>query len=379
MNAAGPRRLGLVLCSGLDQPIPSTRIAVLNMLPRLRAAGWEPVLLFTPERPTETPALEGVAERALAERCDAVLLQKVRGTAALALAQRLRAAGVPTVYAVCDLVDPAMAEATTATVIVTDFLRSLYPAALQPRIHVVHDGIERPEARKTQWRNDTGSAGRPLAAVLVTSAELNALPALGGVPPWLALRIVGRYAAGRERRRQVRWAFAAQPWRERLAFARFLLNRRIACVPWSAEGVYAEMAAADIGVIPVDTGEPGAAAGVPPAWQVKSENRLTLKMSMGLPVIATPIPSYEPIIEHGVNGFFARTPADWRTCLQALRDPARRREMGAAARARVERTYSMDAQGRRLAAVLQGVAAAADAPHPRAAATPRGGTAGIQE
>lgn len=347
-----------MLCSGLDQPIPSTRIAILNILPRLQAAGWVPVVLFSPGQPTETPILDGVAERALIERCDVVLLQKVRGNSALELTRLLKEAGIPTVYAVCDLVEPMMVEATTATVIVTDFLRSLYPPALQSRIHVVHDGIERPEAHKTIWREDIGNASRPLQAVLVTSAELCTLPALDAIPPWLTLRVVGRFATGPARRRQIRWSFLARGWTERSEFLRFLLNRRINCVPWSADGVYTEMAAADIGVIPLDTNNAARALSPAPAWKVKSENRLTLKMSMGLPVVATPIPSYEPVIEHGVNGFFASTPADWRACLMALRDPARRKEMGAAARAHVAPRYSRDVQAERFVAVLQSVAAA---------------------
>lgn len=123
------------------------------------------------------------------------------------------------------------------------------------------------------------------------------------------------------------------------------------------------MAQADIAVIPIDTREAPTASNLPPAWKVKSENRLTLKMALGLPVVATPIPSYESIVEHGVNAFFVRTPADWRTCLDALRDPARRREMGSAARASVSRRYSMDAQARRLTAVLDSLAPTAALQH----------------
>ena len=350
-------RVGLVLCSSSAQPIPSTRIAVLNMLPFFLSAGLQPRVLFEPLQPSETPDLTAVAALAINAGCDVVLLQKVRGLGAVALAHQLRAAGVRTVYIVCDLVDVPMVEATDATVVVTEYLRSLYPQRLMPRIHVVHDGIEQPSAGKDDWGSATGARHCPLKAVLVTSACLERLPVLGHPPAWLNVRIVGRYTRGLRKWREMRWTWATQSAAERLERVRFLLDRRIECVPWDPEGVYREMMQADIAVIPVEAVAADTGASVPLAWQVKSENRLTMKMSMGLPVIATPIPSYETVIEHGVNGFFARSARDWEACLSFLRDPARRREMGLAARASVMNTYSMQAQAAKLISVLREVCA----------------------
>ena len=170
------RRVGFVLCSSSEQPIPSTRISVLNMLPFLRAAGLETFILFAPVRPSETPDLSGVVARAREVDCEVVVLQKVRGPGAVVLVKQLAAAGVRTVFAVCDVVDPPMAEATDATVVVTAYLRSLYPLALQARIYVVHDGIERPLIGKSDWGSERGRANVPLKAVLVTSASIERLP-----------------------------------------------------------------------------------------------------------------------------------------------------------------------------------------------------------
>jgi hypothetical protein len=344
--------VGFVLCSSVLHPIPSTRIAVLNMLPYLQATVWQTRILFEPSTPNETPDLSGVAGRAVEAGCNVVVLQKVKGAGAVALAQQLRAAGIRTVYMVCDLVDVPMAAATDATIVVTDYLKSLYPSALQDRIHSVHDGIERPDActRYPDTRVNAGSG--PLQAVLVTSAALRSLPALGQMPPWLRVRIVGRYASGIQRWREQYREWVVQP-QARLAYLHFLANQNISCVPWHADGVYLEMQQADVGIIPIDTYPAVPNSGLPPSWKVKSENRLTMKMSIGLPVIATPIPSYEPIIEHGVNGFFASSVQDWQTCLRALRDPARRHEMGKAARISVAEKYSMHTQAVKLLQVLQ--------------------------
>lgn len=344
-----PQRIGFVLCSNSAYPLPSTRIATLNVMPRLKQAGWDPVILLEPETPTETPDLGGLYERSIQSGCTVVVFQKVRGPQAVELASTLEAAGVRTVFLVCDVVDPSMVAVTSATVAVTKFLRSLYPEYLQTRIHVVHDGIEAPDERKTNWGEGCGTRLRPLTASLVTSAELNQLPQIVHPPVWLRVRIVGRYATGRQHLKHIRRAFLAMHGSAKLAYLQFLLNRRIQCVPWHPTGVYGELHCADIGLLPVNTDSTAQTL----SWQVKSENRLTLKMSMALPVIATPIPSYEDVIEHGVTGLLARSRADWARCLESLRDPAYRKSMGAAAREAVRLRFSVDEQTKLLIEVLR--------------------------
>jgi glycosyltransferase involved in cell wall biosynthesis len=78
-----------------------------------------------------------------------------------------------------------------------------------------------------------------------------------------------------------------------------------------------------------------------------------MKMCVGLPVIATPIPSYEPIIEHGRNGFLARSRQEWIEYLNVLRDPTLRKSIGEQARESVLRRYSMQEQARLLVGILQ--------------------------
>ena len=348
-------RLGFILCSSPQRPLPSTRIAVLNLQAPLAAAGYQCSILHAPLQPSETPALTLQAED-IAGRCDVVVFQKTRGPSVVALAAALRRCGVRTVFMVCDRVDAEMVAATDATIVVTAYLRSLYPRALQPKIHVVHDGIENEDACKHVWQDGRGSPALPLQAVLVTSASLSHLPAMPAPPAWLRVHIVGNYPPLRERLPQLRKQWSIYTGHERLRMLRFLLNRRIRRVAWDSAGVYQEMAQADIGVLPITPGAPRWGREHAQAWRRKSENRLTLKMAMGLPVIATPIPAYEQLIEPGVNGFLAHTPADWALCLEALRDPARRRAMGAAARASVLPRFSVASQLHAFLAVLDGLA-----------------------
>src|SRR5262245_13402553 len=304
-------KIGFVLLSNSSQPMPSTRIAVLNMFPFLRAAGFEPQVLFEPAQPTETPDLTTLPDRVRRGDFRLVVFQKVHGPSVEAFVRHLSAMGTRTVYAVCDIVDLAMVAATDATVAVTAHLRSLYPLDCQSKIYVVHDGIEQPDARKTTWRMDGGSRNRPLRAILVTSDNQESLPLIDALPEWLEVMIVGRYPprgqAGK-RLRDVFWKMAAKrDARARLAYLRFLRNRRIRCFSWDPVGVYDRLRQADIGIIPIRPDDN------PEGWNLKSENRLTMKMCLGLPVIATPIPSYEAVIEHGRNAFLARTQADWLT------------------------------------------------------------------
>lgn len=348
-----PVKVGFVLLSNSRKPIPSTRIAVLNMFPFLIAANYEPHIVFEPESGAERPDVSGIGPRIVAEGFDIVVFQKVMGPSVEALVRELGQAGVRTVFCVCDVIDPVMAELTDATVTVTEFLKSLYPAALQHKIHVVHDGIEHPELERLPVSARHGTRADPLRAVLVTSASLESVPQIVSPPSWLSVSIVGRYAPGAfQRLREARWALVLRHrGAARLQYLRFLANRRIHCLPWNAVTVYDHMRAADIGIIPVDD-QAGADPARVPSWQVKSENRLSMKMSLGLPVVATPIPSYLPLIKQGENGFLARNSKEWMTYLETLRDPVVRERVGREARASVLQRYSREEQARLLIGVL---------------------------
>jgi hypothetical protein len=354
-----PVKIGFVLLSNSARPIPSTRIAVLNMFPYLRQAGFDPRIVFEPEGSEEKPDLSGLAERLIVERFEIVVLQKVHGASVEAFVRELSDAGIKTVYVVCDLINLSMAEAASATVVVTDYLRDQYPELLREKIHVVHDGIEEKWNFKILRSEHRGSRARPLHAVLVTSAPMSIIPQIGIPPEWLHITILGRYSENQPPMKRLRGAMRTvmshASWADRIRCLQFLASPRIHCLAWSLERVREQLCTADIAIIPIDDAEVQTADGLPPMWKRKSENRLTLKMSAGLPVITTPIPSYEPVIVHGVNGFFARSLAEWGACFEALRDPALRERMGAAAKASVVNRYSMEEQSRRLIAVLHGL------------------------
>ena len=356
-----PGKIGFVLLSRAESPAPSTRIAVLNMFPFLREAQFDPHIVFEPAQNNETPDVSGLSTRLQAEGFQIIYFQKVHGQSVVDLACELRALGIKTVFGVCDLVDQAMASATDITITVTDYLKSLYPAPLQSKIFVVHDGIEQPLLHKVDWGTHSGSRAQPLRAVLVTAMALDRLPVLVTPPNWLHVTVVGRYPDEdnrQQRFRAARWQFVAQAgWPARLQYLRFLANPRIKRESWNAKRVYAAMQQADIGIIPIES---HASSGAVTGWKVRSENRLTLKMAIGLPVIATPIPAYEPVIKQGQNGFLAGNLAEWHRALAALRDPALRRKIAQQARLSALSGYSMERQAEKLIAVLHGLLSCAE-------------------
>lgn len=348
-----PIKIGFILLSNSKNPIPSTRIVVLNMLPYLRAAGFDPHIVFDPEIASMTPDLDGLADKIKAAGFKIIFLQKVFGNSVFQLVKKLRSEGIKTVFSICDLVIPDICAETDATIVVTEYLKSCYPKELQYKISVVHDGIERPEIHKDNWGTNSGSTHNPLRAILVTSFALDRLPLLGTPPHWLHVTIVGRYPPAQskyKRLKAIRWELENKAiWSEKWRYFKFLTNRRITCEAWGSDSVYQHLKDADIGIIPIEVDPVRDRVG---AWKVKSENRLTLMMAMGLPVVATPIPSYEEVIRQRVNGFLARSTREWMDHLSSLRSPLLRQEIGVNARQTAINRYSMDFQAERLIKVL---------------------------
>lgn len=74
----------------------------------------------------------------------------------------------------------------------------------------------------------------------------------------------------------------------------------------------------------------------------KSNNRLTQLMSIGMPVVAYPLPSYKEIIIHGHNGFLVETRKEWEDILKNLEDYKLRERVGKQARDDIYNKYSIE-------------------------------------
>lgn len=109
---------------------------------------------------------------------------------------------------------------------------------------------------------------------------------------------------------------------------------------WSETREVQDIRDMDIGIMPLpDT----------PWMRGKCGYKLIQYMACGLPVVASPVGVNSQIVEHGVNGFLAKTEEDWCNALQMLiRDPSLRERMGNAGRRKVEENYNLKVQGPRL-------------------------------
>jgi glycosyltransferase involved in cell wall biosynthesis len=116
---------------------------------------------------------------------------------------------------------------------------------------------------------------------------------------------------------------------------------------WSEEAEVPFLQSLNIGLMPLtDT----------PWARGKCGYKLIQYMACGVPVIASPVGVNAEIVEHGVNGFLASSEAEWVEALRTLlHDPALRVRMGEAGRRKVERDYSLQVWGPRVAQMLREV------------------------
>lgn len=114
---------------------------------------------------------------------------------------------------------------------------------------------------------------------------------------------------------------------------------------WSIDGVFADVLACDIAILPLPSGE----------WfQHKSSNRLIMMHALGMPVIASLIPSYRALARNGVNGLYVASDDEFATCLETLRDPDLREAFGTRARRDLGARYALESIGAMWHAAIMG-------------------------
>jgi glycosyltransferase involved in cell wall biosynthesis len=111
--------------------------------------------------------------------------------------------------------------------------------------------------------------------------------------------------------------------------------------PWSEATEAAELAACDVGVMPLPATE----------WaQGKCGLKLLQFMASSRPVVASPVGFNTELVADGRNGLLAADEAGWEAALRRLHeDPALARRLGEAGRHTVEQHYSLSAGVRQVA------------------------------
>ena len=117
---------------------------------------------------------------------------------------------------------------------------------------------------------------------------------------------------------------------------------------WGRETEAQQVAEFDVGIMPL----PDRAF-----ERGKCGYKLIQYMACGIPVVAAPVGANTDIVRHGENGLLAETNDEWRAALSLLkRDPELRQKMGEAGRRLVERMYSLDVTGPKVAKWLAEIA-----------------------
>jgi len=120
-------------------------------------------------------------------------------------------------------------------------------------------------------------------------------------------------------------------------------------IPWSLERQEAEIAQFDIGIMPLPKND----------WTAgKCSYKLLQYMAAAVPVVATDWGFNRSLIKNGETGYLAENPDDFYSCIKLLStNPESARKMGLRGRSLVEIDFSIAAVGKRLAAIISRVAA----------------------
>ena len=123
---------------------------------------------------------------------------------------------------------------------------------------------------------------------------------------------------------------------------------QVMTLPWSEDAEVSQIQNFDVGIMPL-ADEP---------WeQGKCGYKLIQYMACGKPVVASPVGVNSKIVDHGTNGFLARSKEEWLEALTTLRDNTElRKKLGEAGRKKVEKVYSLQVTAPRLLAILKSVA-----------------------
>jgi glycosyltransferase involved in cell wall biosynthesis len=112
---------------------------------------------------------------------------------------------------------------------------------------------------------------------------------------------------------------------------------RLDARPWHSATGLADMAAFDIGLVPLDD---------TPFEQAKFPFKLLQYLALGVPAISARVGIATSVIRHGENGLLADSPDAWRDALETLIADARlRRTLAAAGRETVEASYTLERVG----------------------------------
>jgi glycosyltransferase involved in cell wall biosynthesis len=292
----------------------SSRIHGINIHNDLLARGIESVILQTNSPWNVNLTISSIEQEIILNAGFSVLIfQKVFGGEAVTFARRAQQKGIKTILLLADRYDVEMVTVVDQLVVTSVFLQEYLKSKINTEPILLEDAIEVPESL-SKCHSDKDNVQ---------------LVWVGHSDNWKSLEIVYDSLE-----RTCKGSFSLKT----------ISNHPEADVIWDLNTVFNEALTGDIAVIPALHNE----------WSLsKSNNRLTMFMALGIPVVASSIPAYQNIIETGVNGFLAEDGSDWLKYLNLLKDTTRRSQIARRARIEAFSMYNISKIGKQWSDLLQ--------------------------
>ena len=322
-------KIGWILTG--SNKLPSSRIQGWNVHEYMIGVGIDSKIIFAPQEiQREISFTDEKIKKIIDQQYDLVILQKtILNDCLLNLISSLKQANTKTIYITTDVIDPDLVKLTDHTITVNKYYVDQLPSELRTKVSIVFDSYEHDGTRVKVHTKD-----KIIKLVFLSSKAYSNLPWIDSLPNNVGLTIIGPTYEVAER-------FNGLKKHELYAESKLSFEYK----EWSLQTVYDEIVKCDVGIIPY----PKELIGVTDnknSSLVKSTARAVLMMSLGLPVIASPIETYLDLIKDYENGFIAYSEEDWRKYITYLRDnPKQRAIMGNKAREDVINEYSPSRQG----------------------------------
>lgn len=254
---------------------------------------------------------------------DVIILQKIQaGNNFDYLVNQAHKKSIKIIFIGIDKINVGFAVKCDAIIVVSKHLKKLIPKEYQRKTFLVFDSYEH---SKKQYKKHNSK--KKLKLVFVANRVYSKFPQIKFLPEDVSLTIIGPPEKRIKKFMPGEKMFTETPYK-----FKYLV--------WDLDTVHNEILKCDAGVIPYKNKDIGK-----DFLKRKSNNRLVLFMSLGMPTIVSPTPEYKKLIKQGENGFIAKTHEEWTNFIRLLRDnPKLRKEIGANAREKVVDNFSMEAQ-----------------------------------
>jgi glycosyltransferase involved in cell wall biosynthesis len=327
--------------------IPSARLHGWNLHDHFLKKGIESEVIFSPipefnkyNREKKEILRELILSKAdidllAGEKFDYLILQKINeGDNIDYLLQRCHENGTKIVYIAVDEINQKLATTADIIFVINDYFKTLVSTDVQGKMYRFSDYYEHDGTKFKIHTED-----KKITLVYITSKVFAKIPQIDALPENVSMKVIGPS-----------YEVASRYYPDLPVFTDSGYDFEY--VEWELSKLTEDILECDVGVVPFSNEHLAENYSITSA-KVKSINRPLVFMSLGLPVIVSPVPEYKKIVEDGKNGYIASTTEEWESSIVKLRDNCLlRKEMGFKARETVLDDYSIETQAKKITDVL---------------------------